>query len=190
MALMIGGERQQAFFKRLGLFETTTLEMPEAGTARPLLPPRWSEIVTMTASYGHGISASPMHLAAAYATVVNGGRKVEPTLLVRHTSAPGERVISEQTSLALRQMMRQVVVRGTASFGEVPGYEVGGKTGTADKPRAAGGGYYEDKVISTFATVFPASDPSHSTSFGPASTSRQASAGRYNTDLKLSEGRQ
>jgi len=160
MALMIGGERQQAFFKRLGLFETTTLEMPEAGTARPLLPPRWSEIVTMTASYGHGISASPMHLAAAYATVVNGGRKVEPTLLVRHTSAPGERVISEQTSLALRQMMRQVVVRGTASFGEVPGYAVGGKTGTADKPDPQGG-YHDDKVIATFASIFPAHDPKY-----------------------------
>lgn len=158
MALLIGAERQQGFFRRLGLFETTALEMPEAGTARPLLPPRWSEIVTMTASYGHGISVSPMHLAAAYATIVNGGRKVEPTLLVRHTSAPGERVISEQTSLALRTMMRQVVVRGTASFGEVPGYAVGGKTGTADKPNPQGG-YYEDKVIATFASVFPSHAP-------------------------------
>jgi len=158
MALMIGGERQQAFFKRLGLFETTALEMPEAGTARPLLPPRWSDIVTMTASYGHGISASPMHLAAAYATIANGGRKVEPTLLVRETSAPGEQVISEETSLALRRMMRQAVVRGTASFGEVPGYAVGGKTGTADKPNPQGG-YYEDKVIATFASVFPSDAP-------------------------------
>jgi len=158
MALMIGGERQQAFLKRLGLFETTALEMPEAGTARPLLPPRWSDIVTMTASYGHGISASPMHLAAAYATIANGGRKVEPTLLVRETSAPGEQVISEETSLALRRMMRQAVVRGTASFGEVPGYAVGGKTGTADKPNPQGG-YYEDKVIATFASVFPSDAP-------------------------------
>jgi cell division protein FtsI (penicillin-binding protein 3) len=58
-------------------------------------------------------------------------------------------------------MLRQVVQRGTASFGEVRGYEVGGKTGTADKPRASGGGYYDDKVISTFASVFPASDPKY-----------------------------
>jgi len=160
IALMIGGERQRDFFRRLGLFETTKLEMPEAGTAQPLLPRRWSEIVTMTASYGHGISASPMHLAAAYATVVNGGRKVEPTLLLRETRAPGERVISEETSRTIRGMMRQVVVRGTASFGEVPGYAVGGKTGTADKPNPQGG-YYDDKVIATFAGIFPAHDPKY-----------------------------
>ncbi|MDJ1008050.1 MAG: penicillin-binding protein 2 [Paracoccaceae bacterium] len=158
MALMIGGEGQQAFLRRLGFFETTALEMPEARVARPLIPKRWSDIVTMTASYGHGISASPMHLAAAYATVVNGGRKVEPTLVVREVHAPGERVISEETSAIIRGMMREAVVRGTASFGEVPGYAVGGKTGTADKPDPRGG-YYEDKVIATFASIFPAHNP-------------------------------
>jgi len=160
MALMIGAERQQDFYRSLGLFETTALEMPEAGTARPLLPPRWSEIVTMTASYGHGLSASPMHLAAAYATIANGGRKVEPTLLVRQSHAPGPQVISEETSRTVLRMMREVVKSGTASFGEVPGYAVGGKTGTADKPNPQGG-YYDDKVIATFAGVFPAHDPEY-----------------------------
>jgi len=74
-------------------------------------------------------------------------------------SAP--RIVSEAVSARSREMLRQVVMRGTASFGEVPGYEVGGKTGTADKPRTTGSGYYEDKVISTFATVFPANDPQY-----------------------------
>ncbi|MEL7462178.1 MAG: penicillin-binding protein 2 [Pseudomonadota bacterium] len=160
MALMIGAERQQDFLKSLGFFETTTLQMPEAQLADPLLPKRWSEIVTMTVSYGHGLSASPMHLAAAYATIAGGGTKVTPTLVQRDAYVPGERIISEQTSRVMRDFLRQVVVRGTASFGEVPGYGVGGKTGTADKPDPTGG-YYDDKVIATFASIFPAKDPKY-----------------------------
>ena len=91
---------------------------------------------------------------------LNGGTKVEPTLLRRDSSVRGERVVSEQTSAIALRMLREVVVRGTASFGEVAGYEVAGKTGTADKPKP-NGGYYEDKVIATFASVFPASDPKY-----------------------------
>ena len=113
----------------------------------------------MTISYGHGLSSSPLHLAQAYAAMVNGGTLVRPTLLRQAGQQAGPRVISPQTSAIATDMLRQVVARGTASFGEVPGYQVGGKTGTADKPRAAGGGYYEDKVLSTFASVFPADNP-------------------------------
>ena len=79
--------------------------------------------------------------------------------MARGASA-GPRVISETTA-AMRHMMRKVVSEGTASFGEVPGYAVGGKTGTADKPKARGGGYYDDKVIATFASIFPAHDPKY-----------------------------
>lgn len=157
LAQQIGAEDQRAFLTKLGLLEPTTLEMVEAPSIKPLLPPNWSELSAMTISYGHGLSASPMHLAAAYSTIVNGGYKVEPTLLAGGRPR-GERVISEETSAAARDMLRQVVVRGTASFGEVEGYHVGGKTGTADKPKP-NGGYYEDKVIATFASVFPAHDP-------------------------------
>ena len=114
----------------------------------------------MTISYGHGLSASPVHLAAAYASMVNGGTAVTPTLLRRHGYEPGPRVISEQTSIRIRDMLRKVVTEGTASLGDVPGYEVAGKTGTADKPRPSGG-YYEDKVIATVASTFPASDPKY-----------------------------
>ena len=74
---------------------------------------------------------------------------------------PGQRVISEPTSAIIRGMLRQVVQRGTATFGDVPGYEVGGKTGTADKPKRTGGGYYKDKVVATFAAAFPMSDPKY-----------------------------
>lgn len=160
LALMIGAERQQAFYKALGLFDPSPIELIEAPSARPLRPARWPDIVTITASYGHGISGSPMNLAAAYATIANGGRLVKPTLL--RTDAPyiGPQVMSEAAANASLQMLRSVVTKGTASMGEVAGYEVGGKTGTADKVRK-GGGYYDDKVVNTFAAIFPISDPKY-----------------------------
>jgi cell division protein FtsI (penicillin-binding protein 3) len=162
LAMEMGAGAQQTFLDSLGFFQPTPVELVEAPGARPLLPARWSELSTMTISYGHGLSASPLHLATAYASLLNGGTRVTPTILKRSTPAPqGERLISEQTSATLRDMLRQVVVRGTASFGEVPGYAVGGKTGSADKPKAKGGGYHKDKVIATFASVFPANDPKY-----------------------------
>ncbi|MFE3839376.1 peptidoglycan D,D-transpeptidase FtsI family protein [Pseudogemmobacter sonorensis] len=158
IALMIGPLRQQAFLKSLGFFEPTPLELIEAPGAKPLLPRNWSEIVTITASYGHGMSASPMHLVAAYGAIANGGIYVKPTLLRREGPASGVRVMSERVAADARMMLRKVVTEGTASLAEVPGYEVAGKTGTADKPKKSGG-YYKDKVINTFAGMFPASDP-------------------------------
>jgi cell division protein FtsI (penicillin-binding protein 3) len=160
LALMIGGERQQAFYKALGLFDPSPIELIEAPSAKPLLPDKWSELVTITASYGHGMSGSPMNLAAAYATIANGGKLVKPTLLRSEAPYIGPQVMSEASARAALQMLRGVVTEGTASMGEVAGYEVGGKTGTADKVRR-GGGYYDDKVINTFAAVFPISDPKY-----------------------------
>jgi cell division protein FtsI (penicillin-binding protein 3) len=160
LALQIGSTRQQAFLRSLGLFEATPIEMVEAAGAKPLIPARWPEIVTITTSYGHGMSASPMHLAAAYATIANDGIKVTPTILRRDAPMSGPRVMREEVAAQAVEMLRQVVTRGTASLGEVPGYAVAGKTGTADKPRRSGG-YYDDKVINTFASIFPANDPKY-----------------------------
>ena len=161
IALQIGAARQKAFLGSLGLLEPTPVELVEAPYVKPLFPSQWSDISTMTISYGHGLSDSPLHLAAAYATILGGGTLVRPTLLKQGAVAPGPRVISEQTSATMRKLLRAVVTRGTASFGEVPGYAVGGKTGTADKPKETGGGYYKDRVIGTFASVFPAHDPKY-----------------------------
>jgi cell division protein FtsI (penicillin-binding protein 3) len=158
IALEIGAERQRAFLDSLGLLAPTPLELTEAPRARPLMPDRWTDISTITISYGHGLSSSPAHLAAAYSSILNGGTRVTPTLLRRVGPVRGERVVSEQTSAQMRAMLRAVVQRGTASFADVAGYEVGGKTGTADKPNPQGG-YYEDRVIATFAGAFPMSDP-------------------------------
>lgn len=160
LAQQIGTQRQRAFLKELGMLDTTGFEIVEAATGKPLLPKNWSEISTMTISYGHGLSTSPMHLAAGYAAIANGGYKVKPTILKQDGPQLGERVMSDHATRAARTMLRRVVTDGTASFGEVPGYAVGGKTGTADKPRPQGG-YYEDKVIATFAAIFPAHDPKY-----------------------------
>ncbi len=159
LAMSMGDEAQQEFLRSLGLMERLPLELPEARLSTPILPPRWSEISTLTISYGQGIAVTPVHLAAAYASVLNGGLRVRPTLLNEVTPpTEADRVISLGTSIAARDMLRQVVVRGTASMGDVEGYEVGGKTGTADKPNPQGA-YYEDKVIGTFAAAFPMSNP-------------------------------
>ncbi len=161
IAQMIGVERQKQFLESLGFFEPTPLEIVESEGGKPLLPPKWSELSTMTISYGHGLSTSPLHLAAGYATLANGGNRVVPTLLKQEGPATGPRVLSRASAQKSLTMLRKVVTEGTASFGDVPGYAVGGKTGTADKPKERGGGYYEDKVIATFATVFPAHDPKY-----------------------------
>ena len=161
IAVMIGIQRQRDFLDSLGLLAATSVELSEAHSGAPLLPPNWSELSTMTISYGHGLSTSPLHLAAAYSSIVNGGTLVRPTLLRQDRPQFGPRVLSEDVSRIAVDMLRAVVTSGTASFGEVPGYQVGGKSGTADKPRENGGGYYDDKVIATFASVFPADDPQY-----------------------------
>lgn len=156
---LVGAARQQKFLKSLGLFDPTPVELVEAPGAKPMLPKKWSDISMLTISYGHGLSASPLHLAAAYASVTTGHR-VRPTILKVAGPVEGEEILNPETVKTIRTMLRQVVVRGTASFGDVPGYAVGGKTGTADKAKPTGG-YYKDKVMATFASVFPAHAPKY-----------------------------
>ena len=160
LALEIGSKRQKSFLDAMGFFEPTPFEIVEAAGGRPLLPKRWTDLSSVTISYGHGLSSSPMHLAAGYSAIANGGRAVTPTLLKKTSVPKGPRIMSEEAARAARGMLRKVVSQGTASFGEVEGYAVGGKTGTADKPKPTGG-YYEDKVIATFASMFPAHDPKY-----------------------------
>lgn len=160
LALQIGAERQKAFYKALGLLDPSPVELVEAPGARPLVPKKWPDVVTVTASFGHGMSSSPLNLAAAYATLANGGIKVTPTLLRKTEPMVGPRVVSEQVAMDSVAMLRRVVTNGTASMAKMDAYAIGGKTGTADKPKR-GGGYYEDKVITTFAAVFPTEAPKY-----------------------------
>ncbi len=160
MALQIGVQRQKEFLKKLGFFEATPFEIVEAAGGKPLLPKRWTDLSAVTISYGHGLSTSPMHLAAGYAAIANGGYKVTPTLIKQDRPTQGPRIMSERAARDGRNMLRKVVSDGTASFARVPGYFVGGKTGTADKPKPRGG-YYKKKTLATFASIFPAHDPKY-----------------------------
>lgn len=160
IATMVGGENQKAFLGSLGFLEPIPLEMVEAGGGKPLYPSNWSELSTMTISYGHGLSATPLHLAAGYASIANGGYRVKPTLLADQPVQKTDRVMSASVVEASLKMLRKVVTEGTASMAEVEGYAVAGKTGTADKPGPQGA-YEKDKVIGTFASIFPAYDPKY-----------------------------
>ena len=162
LSQMIGADSQKSFLKSLGLLATTPIELVEGSTAKPQFPSKWSEIATMTISYGHGISGSPLHLAAAYSAIVNGGTFVSPTILQKSVSEVGARIISKNVSDQLRSMLRDVVrtPEGTANLGEVSGYSVGGKTGTAEKTSKTGG-YDAERVLATFASFFPSEDPKY-----------------------------
>jgi cell division protein FtsI (penicillin-binding protein 3) len=164
LANMITAKRQEEFMGQLGMLISSPVELLEAKRARPIVPPRWTDISSMTISYGHGLSVSPLHLAAGYATVLGGGTRVQPTLVEdsqETADTQGERVVSEQTSQRMRTMLRAVVTEGTASFARETGYSIGGKTGTADKAKPGGGGYFKDRVISTFAAAVPAENPEY-----------------------------
>ncbi|MFN4100370.1 MAG: peptidoglycan D,D-transpeptidase FtsI family protein [Pararhodobacter sp.] len=158
IAQTFGGEQQRAFLQSLGMLDHLPIEVSESRRVSPQYNDRWADISMATISYGHGLSMTPLHLAAGYAAMVNGGTLVQPTLQRRVNPVPGPRVISEQTSHIMRNMLRAVVTEGTASFANVDGYAIGGKTGTADKPRPEGG-YYANRTIATFAGAFPIHDP-------------------------------
>ena len=160
IAKMIGSEKQREFLTSLGFTKPTSIEMIEAKGGKPLLPKRWNELETMTVSYGHGISVTPLHLATGYAMLANGGRLVKPTLLEEVKSDLGPRVISKRVADNSLAMLRGVVTGGTASIADVSGYFVGGKTGTADKPSAQGG-YDKEKNITNFASIFPINEPKY-----------------------------
>ena len=107
----------------------------------------------MTVSYGHGIAVTPLHLASAYAAMVNGGLYRPATLLkLNPADVPrGERVFKASTSARMNQLLRMIVRDGTGRKAEAPGFRVGGKTGSAEKPGA--GGYKRSSVVATFAGI-------------------------------------
>ena len=159
LAAKIGKNNQISMLKDLGLFHPTEVELIEARGITPLKPKKWIDSSTVTISYGYGLSMSPLHLAVAYATLINGGFKVTPTILKQDNKDLGRRVISAETSNQLRKILRSVVQRGTATLGNVEGYEVGGKTGTANKQKVGARGYDNDRVVSTFVSFFPVKSP-------------------------------
>ena len=157
MAMAVGVEAQQAFFEKMGMFRRTSIELPEAG--QPLYPSNWKPINTMTAAFGHGIAVTPLHLASAVAALINGGSLRPATLIAREPDEvfEGEPVVSDATSLSIRQLMRLVVETGTGRKADVPGYLIGGKTGTAEKLQASH--YSQNARVVSFIGAFPMNDP-------------------------------
>ncbi|MCB1782442.1 MAG: penicillin-binding protein 2 [Alphaproteobacteria bacterium] len=162
MGKTVGTEKLRAFYRDLGLIDPLKFDVREIGS--PEVPHPWREASTLTASYGHGISTTPLQLASAAASVVNGGFLVQPKLVAQQDNS-GEpekkvRVISQENSEKMRALWRLVVTQGTAKNADVPGYDIGGKTGTAEKVGARGG-YDRKRLISSFVGAFPMNDPKY-----------------------------
>ncbi|MBS0518711.1 MAG: penicillin-binding protein 2 [Proteobacteria bacterium] len=156
MAVEVGTEAQRAFFDRLGFLKPLSTQLTELGT--PLYPAHWAKINTMTIAFGHGMSVTPLHLVTGVAAMVNGGILHSPSFLKRPPgSDSGRRVIQAKTSQQIRQLMRLNAVEGTGKKADLTGYEVGGKTGTAEK--VSHGGYAKKALFSSFVGAFPMSDP-------------------------------
>ena len=153
---VMGPEGQRAFLDKIGFLRPLNTQLPEL--AAPLWPRHWMRINTMTIAFGHGISVTPLHLATGSAAMVNGGILYPPSLVKRtEASNKGRRVIQTKTSVSMRQLLRLNAVEGTGRNANLPGYEVGGKTGTAEKPGR--GGYRQKALISSFVGMFPMNDP-------------------------------
>lgn len=158
IALELGGEEHRDYLNKFGLLTRMPIELPESGT--PLVPARWTDLATITTSYGHGIAVTPLQVTAAMAAIVNGGTKVSPTFLRNENPEEGIRLISENVSMQMRGLLRLVVMDGTGRKADVQGYPVMGKTGTANKPYR--GGYSQTKLITSFISAFPANNPRYS----------------------------
>lgn len=154
----LGGERLSATLRSLGFDRRPLIELPARGM--PTWPRgKWSDVTTTTIAYGHGLAVTPLHIACAYAALVNGGVWHPATLM---KLAPGQipygrRVFQASTSARMRQLLRLITEVGTGRSANAAGFRVGGKTGTAEIGDR--GGYHKDRVITTFASAFPMDHP-------------------------------
>jgi cell division protein FtsI (penicillin-binding protein 3) len=153
----LGREKMETMLRTLDFDKRPKIELAER--SRPLWPRSWGRLTTMTVGFGHGMSVTPLHLASAYAAMVNGGTFRPATLfkVKDGTKIEGKRVFSAATSARMRQLLRMIVVDGTGKKADATGYRVGGKTGSAEK--AGVGGYARNLVVSTFAAAFPMDNP-------------------------------
>ena len=153
---IIGKEKMREFLTLIGLLDKMEFDIEEVG--KPL-PFKWGDCKLKTVSYGHGITTTPIQLAKGYAILSNGGYLVNPTLIKKKFDKSKRiKILKQDVSSKINSILRKVVTNGTASLSDVDGYEVGGKTGTA---QIVDKGIYTNKKINTFASVFPISDPKY-----------------------------
>jgi cell division protein FtsI (penicillin-binding protein 3) len=181
MAMAVGAERQQEWLRKMGMFTRVGIELPEQG--QPIVQPlaNWKEVATMTVGFGHGIAVSPLHVVRGTAALANGGIVLKPTILAvdAGTQRDGTRVMQQGTSDTLRKLMRLVVTDGYGKPADVPGYFVGGKTGTAEK--VGGHTYKKHTNVSAFMSVFPMNAPKYAVYFMLDEPKGNASTGGYST---------
>ncbi len=153
IALQVGGPSMTRYFEAFGLFRAAPIELAES--ARPIVPRQWNPNTIASASFGHAISVSPAALAAGIGAIMNGGRYVPLTLQPMRAGArpEGRRVVTEETSRQMLDLMRSNVLEGSGRRANAAGLRVGGKTGSAEK--VIGGRYVKEKVLASFASVFP-----------------------------------
>jgi len=157
--LRVGKKFQRQFLQSINMDKALSeFELPEIAKPQFLSEKRWGDVSMATISYGYGISSTPLHIITAFSSVVNGGLYRQPTLL-EDSKHKAKRVVSEQTSESMRKFLRAVVMRGTGKRANVEGYQVIGKTGTADK--LENGHYNHKKSMSTFISAFPEADPKY-----------------------------
>ena len=149
----IGIDKFKNFLYDTGVLGKINFDIEEVGQPQPVT---WGKCKLATASFGHGINTNLLQLTKGYAIISNGGYDVKPTLIKKETDVYKKTIITKATSQKINSILRKIVVTGTAKLANVDGYEVGGKTGTANKTI---NGIYTSKKINTFASVFPISKP-------------------------------
>jgi len=160
IALSQGVEAHKAFLRKMGQMDRLRTELPES--ASPILPRRWSDLNTITISFGHGMAVAPLQAVMGVSALANGGLLIPPTFLKRteeEARAVAKRVIKPETSDKMRFLMRLNAEIGTAKKANVPGYYIGGKTGTAEK--VVNGRYAKKKVLTAFTAILPADKPKY-----------------------------
>jgi cell division protein FtsI (penicillin-binding protein 3) len=160
MADVVGIDRQQEFLTRIGLLSRVPTELPEV--ALPSQPQVWKKINSITISFGHGVATTPLQTAMAAAAMLNGGKLIPPTFLPRteeQAALVSRQVIKPETSASMRYLMRLNVKKGSGRRAAVPGFRVGGKTGTAEK--VVNGRYSSSVRFNAFLSAFPIEDPQY-----------------------------
>ena len=155
----IGVEKFKDFLTKINVINKIEFDIDEIGIPISF---KWGKCKLATTSFGHGITTTPLQLAKGYAIVTNGGFEVNPTIIKEKSEKLikyKKRIIRENVSKKINPILRKIVTtkEGTANLADVKGYEIGGKTGTAEK--IVSGTYSNQKKINTFASVFPISHP-------------------------------
>jgi len=156
----LGIDKLKLFLEKIGILNKIDFDIEEVGEPIPF---RWGKCKLATVSFGHGITTTPLQLAKGYAIITNGGFETKPTLIKKivKDNQNKKRIINKGVSKKINKILRKIVTtkEGTAEFANIKGYEVGGKTGTAEKTIV--GGYTRKAKVNTFASIFPSSNPKY-----------------------------